>query len=411
MSFINSVAKSMNGIKTIETSELIFTDDNSTLNTSAGITQAQSTGQSAINKSISAVGFNTGTGDLTLTTQGSGVANLSVDLDGRYLTSIGTLDANDIPSLPAGKITSDTFAVARIPALPYVSVGTAQAHDDETIFGIKTFDEFPVKSGTGTALNPSDNGQFATKYYVDTNGGGSTPSNMATTNTAQTISALKSFSNQRPKALSTAINTTATATEFITKSDGDGFYAPKNPQTMVKQEVNVYLYTVTAGNPADTNPNQYGGLIASRLSCYVSTFNGSYSAVSLDFSVVGEWANVEHDKGIAIARAVYVDAIPSGNYVYDKILRAPIQGSATSFIQNFTVSFGNSDRNSTMEACNGKYIDYDIEDDKLYSYTVLLVNSNTTNSATRFWLNRTLNGATSAPYERGTSCITAMLYN
>ena len=70
MSFINSVAKSMNGIKTIETSELIFTDDNSSLNTSAGITQAQSTGQNALNKSISATAFDTGTGVLTLTTQG-----------------------------------------------------------------------------------------------------------------------------------------------------------------------------------------------------------------------------------------------------------------------------------------------------------------------------------------------------
>ena len=39
MSSINSIAKSMNGIKTIETSEVIFTDDNSSLISSTGISE------------------------------------------------------------------------------------------------------------------------------------------------------------------------------------------------------------------------------------------------------------------------------------------------------------------------------------------------------------------------------------
>ena len=211
MSFINSVAKSMNGIKTIETSELIFTDDNSTLNTSAGITQAQSTGQTAINKSISAIAFNTGTGDLTLTTQSTAIADLSVDLDGRYLTSIPTLDADDIPDLPAGKITSDefavaripnlsagkitsgTFAIARIPALQYVSLGTSStSNTDETIFGVKTFDEPPVCS---TA--PSTDNQLVNRAYVLANGGGSGDAELdgGVANNPQTFTEFNKFAN------------------------------------------------------------------------------------------------------------------------------------------------------------------------------------------------------------------------
>jgi len=98
----------MNGIKTIETTELIFTDDNSTLNTSAGINQAQSTGQDALNKTISATAFNTGTGVLTLTTQGSGVADLTQNLDGRYLTSgSGLVDTTSNQSIAGVKTFTD----------------------------------------------------------------------------------------------------------------------------------------------------------------------------------------------------------------------------------------------------------------------------------------------------------------
>ena len=219
MSSINPVGRSMNGIKTIETASLIFTDDNSSLNTSAGIVSAQANSTTALNGKITAVGFNTNDGVLTLTREDT--TTITKDLDGRYLTEV---DADDIPNLPASKITSGEFATQRIPdldadkiasgtfattlipnlpasiinsgtfttglipSLPYVSVGTAQAHDDETIFGVKTFNEPPICNTAPTSGN-----HLANRAYVLANAGGG--SNLMTTNTTQTITGNSTDSN------------------------------------------------------------------------------------------------------------------------------------------------------------------------------------------------------------------------
>ena len=232
---------------------------------------------------------------------------------------------------------------------------------------------------------------------------------MVTTDTTQVISGLKQFSNQRPKALSSATTTTATSQELITKGDADSFYAPKNTIHGFSQKQHTnddQIKNVVRGNPQDTNPNSHGGLIHSFLTCYVNTYDGDYEGVSLDFSVVGEWNNFEYDKGVAIARARYVN----GNYAYDTILRAPANSSSARYIQNFNISY-HTDKNSTMESCNGKYIDLTIENDNLYSYTIVLVNSSTHTTNHDFYLNRTVSGTGQRPYERGTSCITAQLFN
>lgn len=213
MSFINSVAKSMNGIKTIETSELIFTDDNSTLNTSAGITQAQTTGQNALNKSISAIAFNTGTGVLTLTTQGTGVADLTQSLDGRYLSSTN---------------------------------GLVTTTGNQSISGVKTLSDFPAKSGD---LNPSSDGEFATKKYVDDNTGVGDVTQSGTNNFTGT----NTFNSSRPT--SSLSSTTSNLNDFITKRDGDALYVNDSAsQTIAGVKTFSSFPVCSATTP--TNPSQ-----------------------------------------------------------------------------------------------------------------------------------------------------------
>jgi len=319
----------------------------------------------------------------------------------------------DIPKIkvPTGGTLPTPTDNAELTTKNYVDTTAVLKTTAQEIDGEKTFVDFPkIKlDENNNTPNPTANNQFATKKYVDDNAGGSTPTNMVTTDTTQVISGLKQFSNQRPKAFASATTTTATSQELITKGDGDSFYAPKNTIHGFSQKQHTtddQIKYVVRGNPSDTNPNSNGGLIHSFLTCYVNTYNGDYEGVSLDFSVVGEWNNKEYDKGVAIARAKYVN----GNYAYDTILRAPVNGSSTRFISNFTIAY-HTDIGSTMESCNGKYIDLTIENNNLYSYTILLVNSSTHTSTHRFYLNRTESGTATQPYERGTSCITAQLFN
>lgn len=162
-------------------------------------------------------------------------------------------------------------------------------------------------------------------------------------------------------------------------------------------------YTVGEGNPGDTDPNNIGGLIDNILTCFVTTVGGNYEGVSLDFSVVGEWVVSEENKGVVIARAKH----NGSTYVYDKILRASYPGNSNvRFISPFTISFFQN-QDTTLECCNGKYIDTDITANTLYSYTVLLVNSS---ASTSFKLNKVVNGGTQASAERGVSSITAQLF-
>jgi len=166
-------------------------------------------------------------------------------------------------------------------------------------------------------------------------------------------------------------------------------------------------YDVTSGNATDADPDGKDGLISTYLTCFVTTVGGNYSGVSLDFSVVGEWETQQENKGVAISRAKYNGT----SYVADKILRAAESDNNARMISPFTISF-HENHSSTMDGCNGKYIDTDIAADSLYSYTVLLVSSLHPNTpgATKFKLNRTITDGTSVDYERGVSSITAQLF-
>ena len=406
------MARSMNGINNIEVNNIEF-PDGSTISSASNLVQLDTnnvfTGNTAYENNLPTSNVNPLVGDINNNTM---LNKFSADK-----LYIGNDEISEC--FNGASITGRDITLTRVDgendeviAIPETSLSTCVLKTtDQEIDGEKTFVDFPkIKlDENNNTPNPTANNQLATKKYVDDNAGGSTPTNMVTTDTTQVISGLKQFSNQRPKALSSATTTTATSQELITKGDGDSAYAPKNTIHGFSQKQHTnddQIKVVIRGNPQDTNPNSHGGLIHSFLTCYVNTYDGDYEGVSLDFSVVGEWNNFEYDKGVAIARARYVN----GNYAYDTILRAPANSSSARYIQNFNISY-HTDKNSTMESCNGKYIDLTIENDNLYSYTIVLVNSSTHTTNHDFYLNRTVSGTGQRPYERGTSCITAQLFN
>jgi len=243
MSFINSVAKSMNGIKTIETSELIFTDDNSSLNTSAGITQAQQTGQTALNKSISAVGFNTSSGVLTLTTQGSGVADLTQNLDGRYLTSGNVVTTDTTQNISGAKtfttqpkatgtINTDTHLITR----GYADGEYVKDTGTQTIAGEKTFSTQPKATGTiNTDTHLITRGYADGEYVKDTG--------------TQTIAGEKTFSTQ-PKATGT-INAD---THLITRGFANGEYVKDTGNQTIDGIKTFSSFPIKSGTGTALNP-------------------------------------------------------------------------------------------------------------------------------------------------------------
>ena len=406
------MARSMNGINNIEVNNIEF-PDGSTISSASNLVQLDTnnvfTGNTAYENNLPTSNVNPLVGDI-----GNNTMLNKFSADKLYIGNDEISECFDGASITGRDITLTRVdnANPKVIAIPETSLSTCVLKTTaQEIDGIKTFVDFPLikLDENNNTPNPTANNQLATKKYVDDNAGGSTPTNMVTTDTTQVISGLKQFSNQRPKALSSATTTTATSQELITKGDADSFYAPKNTIHGFSQKQHTnddQIKNVVRGNPQDTNPNSHGGLIHSFLTCYVNTYDGDYEGVSLDFSVVGEWNNFEYDKGVAIARARYVN----GNYAYDTILRAPANSSSARYIQNFNISY-HTDKNSTMESCNGKYIDLTIENDNLYSYTIVLVNSSTHTTNHDFYLNRTVSGTGQRPYERGTSCITAQLFN
>ena len=160
MSSINPVSRSMNGIKTLEASSITFIDDNTSINTSAGIASAQTNSSTALNNIINNINFNTGNGVLTLTKDDGNT--LTEDLDGRYVY-VGTPFVHTDETIYGVKT---FFETPIFPASAYVSVGTELAHTDETIYGVKTFFEPPVCS-----TQPSSDNQLANREYVLANAG------------------------------------------------------------------------------------------------------------------------------------------------------------------------------------------------------------------------------------------------
>ena len=189
-----------------------------------------------------------------------------------------------------------------------------------------------------------------------------------------------------------------TGSELCNKS-----YVDRKTFSFKQYDADDKVYYVSVGNASDTSPNDKGGLINAELTCFATTVGGNYSGISLDFSVAGEWQSQTRNKGVAIAKAKH----DGSSYVYDKILRAAVSDNNGRVISQFNISYNNN-HTITLDGCNGKYIDTDIDPDTLYSYTVLLVN--TGGDTANFKLNRVINSGTGSTYERGVSCITAQLF-
>ena len=451
MSFINSVAKSMNGIKTIETSELIFTDDNSSLNTSAGITQAQQTGQTALNKSISAVGFNTGSGVLTLTTQGSGVADLTQNLDGRYLTSGNVVTTDTTQNISGAKtfttqpkatgtINTDTHLITRgyadgeyvkdtgtqtiagektfstqpkatgtintdthLITRGYANGEYVKDTGNQTIDGIKTFSSFPIKSGTGTALDPTADNQFATKQYVDDNGGGGGDAVLSagSSGSEQTFTGFNKFNN--------VVNAPAVPTNANHVTNKTYVDSIKQKTGYQNEFSGSFSYVVANGNPSlggNTQGNTFGGRMSDSLNADIEIPTGHSGKILVSFCVSGEWSEDAYNKGVILGRATKQ---ANGSYIYDKLIRHNLSSSRGTFISNFMISYQN-DENSTMEQSTGIIVDDDsITAGNTYRYTPIVVN--TAEATHTFKLNRCINNGTNIRVERAVSSVVASLVN
>jgi hypothetical protein len=294
------VAKSMNGIKTIETSSITFTDDNSSLNSSAGISQAQQTGLTALNAKINSVDFDTNTGVLTLNKEDSGT--ITKDLDGRYFVgttltmgdipdlnaskitsgtlgtdripnldankitsgtlntaripdldtakiTTGTLDIGRIPDLNASKITAGTFDTTRIPDLDTAKITTGtfdiaripdlpyvETTGNETISGVKTFSSLPQSNAT-----PSADSDLITKIYG--------ASEYVATSRNQNIGGVKTFTSFPVK---TEPNLTpSTDGEFATKKYVDD--SAGSPSNMMTTDTNQTITGTKTFNVLETN--------------------------------------------------------------------------------------------------------------------------------------------------------------
>ena len=186
-----------------------------------------------------------------------------------------------------------------------------------------------------------------------------------------------------------AIESTPTAEEFITKQNADLLYV-KQFKFHQQTSVSSLAQQVFNGNPNDSDANQFGGLL---INYAITGIDGRQSGVRITWNITGEWSHTPYDKGLII----YKEKINSlGVTVQRGFLRADAVSNRTRIVSGFT-NANNSDTASTMDQVSGIFIDTVLEADYTYKYTPVLVNSNTTTA--NFYLNRTKNNSDSSPFE------------
>ena len=183
-----------------------------------------------------------------------------------------------------------------------------------------------------------------------------------------------------------------------------------------QQDINSLFYTVIRGNPTDSNPNGYGGLL-NEVSPYGSGTGANLQvdvsiplgltnfAVAITSRVMGEWQSREWNKGLAIARATLQ---PDGTFLYTTIFRGKLFASTNGLIiAPFSIGLS-ANTGSTVEACYANHIDATPIAGNTYRYTPLLINSDG-QSNSQFGLNRYYASGSSLDRECGTSTTTAQI--
>ena len=180
----------------------------------------------------------------------------------------------------------------------------------------------------------------------------------------------------------------------------------------------VISYAVTAGNPTSSSggDNLNGrmdtpasGLNADVTIPVVTGSIGETGNVKVDFFIVGEWSNVEWDKGIVLARA---EQQADSSFLYNSLFRAQTDSSyplTARCIAHFLNVGLSGNRGSTMEQATGFFVDDTAVAGKTYRYTPVLCNFFV--GADTFKLNRTIANGNNLGYDRAVSCITAVLIN
>jgi hypothetical protein len=191
------------------------------------------------------------------------------------------------------------------------------------------------------------------------------------------------------------------------------------PMSVSQQDINTLFYTVYPGNPSNSDPNEWGGLLnedspyesgpGANLQVDVAIPLGLTNfAVAITSRVMGEWHTREFNKGLAIARATLA---PDGSFNYTTIFRGKVfsAGNANGLIiAPFSVGYSQN-TGSTVENCFANHIDTTPVAGNTYRYTPLLINTDTAYSNSGFGLNRYYTNGSSLDRECGTSTTTAQI--
>ena len=190
----------------------------------------------------------------------------------------------------------------------------------------------------------------------------------------------------------------------ITFSDGTSQRTARPPFAFINYQDYTKEYTVFAGNPQETNPNNLNGEITDMAVPVV--IPNDDTNVMLTCRLLGEWNATNYDKGLVIKK---VRQPLGGGSPIISILRPPVAGTWNGrVLSTCMIPIDVADYNHTMESATIIYMD--TVNAGTITYTPLLVNTHG-NGSSKFYLNRVINLANSHQYERGSSTLIVQAMN